>query len=302
MDQPIGIVCDVQRYAVHDGPGIRTVVFLKGCPLRCAWCQNPEAISPHPEIAFAPQRCLHCGVCRTACIQGAIDLAGEHRVIRDRCIARGDCVEVCVAEALTLVGRPYTVPELLAEVLRDRDFYEASGGGVTLSGGEPFRQRHFTAAFLRAAKAAGLHTTVETCGFFSWEPIEPLLDDIDLIYFDLKAMDPHVHRAATGVGNAVILANAQRLLARGSDVVFRCPLIPGITATDTNIAAVIDFLGQHHQRVAHLLPYHNLGEGKLDRIESPLRPLGMPALEPAVVATIAERFRSAGIQPVIGGS
>jgi len=302
LGPPVGIVCNTQRYAVHDGPGIRTVVFLKGCPLRCAWCQNPEAISPHPEIAFARTHCLECGVCRTVCRANAIDLAGDHRVIRSKCDACSDCVEECVAEALTLVGRAYTVPELLAEVLRDRDFYAASGGGVTLSGGEPFRQRHFTAAFLRAAKAADLHTAVETCGYFAWEPVEPLLDDIDLLYFDLKVMDPQLHRAATGVGNAVILANARRLLERGSEVVFRCPLIPGITATDTNVADVIDFLSQHHQRIAHLLPYHRLGEGKLERIDSPLPPLGAEPLRAEVIGTIAARFQNAGIHPVIGGS
>jgi pyruvate formate lyase activating enzyme len=302
MAETVGIVCETQRYAVHDGPGIRTVVFLKGCPLRCAWCQNPEAIGVHPEISFLRSRCLECATCVVACSRDAITLPGDRRIDRNRCDACGDCVEVCVAEALTLVGRRYTVEALLAEVLRDRDFYAASGGGVTLSGGEPFRQREFVAAFLRAAKDAGLHITVETCGYFPWHVIEPLFDDIDLVYFDLKAMDPQVHRATTGVGNTVILANAQLLVERGNEVVFRCPLVPGITATDDNIGAVIAFLRRHHQRLVHLLPYHTLGESKLERIDSNLRPLGLLPLNPAVTAAIAARLDAAGIRAVIGGS
>jgi pyruvate formate lyase activating enzyme len=302
MAEPVGIVCETQRYAVHDGPGIRTVVFLKGCPLHCAWCQNPEAIGAHPEISFLGSRCLACGACAVACRRAAITVPGDRRIDRSRCDACGDCVEACVAEALTLVGRPYTVAALLAEVLRDRDFYDASGGGVTLSGGEPFRQRDFTAAFLEAAKDAGLHTTVETCGYFTWRRIEPLFDDIDLVYFDLKAMDAQTHRAATGVCNTVILENARRLVERGTAVVFRCPLIPGITATDDNVAAVIAFLRQQHQHLVHLLPYHTLGESKLERIDSPLRPLGPGPLDPTVTAAIAGRFEAAGIRAVIGGS
>jgi len=302
MADSVGIVCETQRYAVHDGPGIRTVVFLKGCPLHCAWCQNPEAIGAHPEIGFLRSRCIECGTCAASCRRAAITLPGDRRIDRSRCDTCGDCVEACVAEALTVVGRRYTVAELLAEVLRDRDFYIASGGGVTLSGGEPFRQRDFVAPFVRAAKDAGLHTTVETCGYFTWQAIEPLLDDIDLVYFDLKAMDPQVHRAATGVANTVILENARRVVERGNEVVFRCPLIPRVTATDDNVVAVIEFLRRHHQRLVHLLPYHPLGESKLERIDSPLRPLGLSPLDPAVTAAIASRFEAAGIHAVIGGS
>jgi pyruvate formate lyase activating enzyme len=301
-DVPSGCVVDIQRYAVHDGPGIRTVVFLKGCPLRCAWCHNPDAIDPQPHIAFTAARCIGCGACLDACPRDAIRLEDDRRIDRDRCDGCMLCVDECMTGALSQVGETYTVDRLLAQVLRDLPFYKESGGGVTLSGGEPLLQHRFAAAFLAAARRAGLHTVIETCGHVRWAHMEDVLPDVDLVYFDLKLMDAVQHRQWTGVGNEIILANAHRLVAVHPDVVFRCPLVPGCTASEENVAALIDLLSKLGQRSVHLLPYHNLGEGKLARVESSLRPLGLASLPLAITQRIADRFEAAGIHAVIGGS
>jgi len=301
-DGPEGCVVDIQRYAVHDGPGIRTVVFLKGCPLRCAWCHNPEAIDPQPQIAFVPARCIGCGVCQDVCPRDAIRLGNGARVYRERCDGCMLCVDECMAAALSRVGETYTVDRLLAEVLRDLPFYEESGGGVTLSGGEPFLQQRFTAAFLAAAKRTGLHTVIETCGHVRWAQMEAVLRDVDLVYFDLKLMDDAQHRQWTGVGNELILANARRLVAVHPDVVFRCPLVPGSTASDANVARLIDLLSELRQRSVHLLPYHSLGHGKLARVGSSLRAPDVAPLPSVSIQRIAHRFEAAGIKTVIGGS
>jgi len=301
-DVPHGCVVDIQRYAVHDGPGIRTVVFLKGCPLRCAWCHNPDAIDPRPEIAFVAARCIGCGACFDVCPCDAIRLGDDRRIDRDRCDGCLLCVDECMPGALSQVGETYTVDRLLAQVLRDLPFYAESGGGVTLSGGEPLLQHRFAAAFLAAAKRAGLHTVIETCGHVRWAHMEAVLHDVDLVYFDLKLMNSVQHRQWTGVGNELILANARHVVAVRPDVVFRCPLVPGCSATEANVVALIDLLSELGQRSVHLLPYHNLGEGKLARVDSPLQPLGVAPLSRDSAQRIADRFEAAGIHTVIGGS
>jgi pyruvate formate lyase activating enzyme len=301
-DVPNGCVVDIQRYAVHDGPGIRTVVFLKGCPLRCAWCHNPDAIDPRPEIAFVAARCIGCGACLDVCPRDAILLGDDRRIDRDRCDGCMLCVDECMPGALSQVGETYTVDRLLAQVLRDLPFYEESGGGVTLSGGEPLLQHRFAAAFLAAAKRAGLHAVIETCGHVRWAHMEAVLRDVDLVYFDLKLMNAAQHRQWTGVGNELILANARRVVAVHPHVVFRCPLVPGCSTSDDNVVALIDLLSELRQRSVHLLPYHNLGEGKLPRVDSRLQPLGLAPLPRDSTQRIADRFEAAGIQTVIGGS
>lgn len=298
-----GHVVEIQRFAVHDGPGIRTVVFLKGCPLRCVWCQNPEAIDPRAEISHTANRCVSCGACAEVCPRGAIRLAAAGiEIDRSMCARCGTCADECFAGATRRIGREQTVSDVLHEVVRDREFYERSGGGLTLSGGEPFLQHRFAAALLRGAKRLGLHTAVETCGYFRWRNVESALRDVDLLYFDLKIMDDAQHRACTGAGNSLILANARRVATSDTPVVFRCPLVPDRTATSENIAALIEFLGEVGQDTVHLLPYHPLGESKLARIESRLEPLGLDAMAHDVAREIAGRFEAAGLRPVLGGS
>jgi pyruvate formate lyase activating enzyme len=304
-DRPLGgRVVEIQRCAVHDGPGIRTVVFLKGCPLRCVWCQNPESLNPREEIGHIAARCIGCEACVHACPQHAIRRADPRGIEMERvaCVRCGSCVEECVADAMKWIGRDWTVSEVLEAVLRDREFYDQSGGGLTLSGGEPFLQHYFAGELLREAKQAGLHTVVETCGHFRWCDIESALRDVDLVYFDLKVIDDVKHRAYTGVSNHRILANARRLAASEASVVFRCPLVPGYTATTENLSALIRFLRDLGQDTVHLLPYHPFGESKLARVASPLRALGLDPLGHEIARGIADRFEAAGLRAVLGGS
>ncbi|GAB4337491.1 MAG: glycyl-radical enzyme activating protein [Candidatus Abyssubacteria bacterium] len=301
MSEKKAVIFDIQRYSVHDGPGIRTLVFFKGCPLRCKWCQNPESIDPNPEIAFFANKCIGCGECEKACPNGAIVFEDARRIDRALCQRCGKCAEVCYAEALTVIGKSYDVPSLLQVVERDRPFYEQSGGGVTVSGGEPTLQIEFLHEFLRTAKEAGLNTVIETCGAFAWTPFKRLLPHLDIIYFDLKVIDENSHRRLTGASNKRIIANARRLVQAGANIVFRIPLVPGMTATDDNIAAVIDLLKDLEQRKVHLLPYHKMGESKLPRIASSLEPLGLAPLTDDELAAITRKFEDAGITVLIGG-
>lgn len=241
-------VSAIRRFALDDGPGIRTTVFFKGCPLACIWCHNPECMRPSNEIAFHPDLCIECGHCAAACKAGAIRLDSPERVVREACTVCGDCVEACPATALTLVGTAYPVDTLLRLLLRDRLFFEASRGGVTLSGGEPTLHMDYLAGLLCRLKESGIHTAVQTCGLFDLAAfVGRLLPHIDLLFFDIKLLDSAEHRKYTGAPNTVILENFRRLtlLAR-ERLVPRVPLIPGITATARNlrgIAAWLDALG-----------------------------------------------------------
>ena len=295
------IIFDVQRYSIHDGPGIRTLVFFKGCPLRCKWCQNPESLDREKEIAFFAAKCIGCGECANVCPKEAIIFEGSQRIDRDLCDRCGKCTEICYAEALTMVGKEHDVRSLLDVVERDRPFYEQSGGGVTVSGGEPTLQFDFLLDFLQAAKDAGLNTVIETCGAFAWSKFKTLLPYLDIIYFDLKLIDENEHKRLTRTGNKRILANARKLVEADHKLVFRVPLVPTMTATDKNISDIIDFLTGLKQKEVHLLPYHKMGESKLERVDSSLNALGLEPLSDEEIAKIRERFESAGLKVSIGG-
>ena len=295
------VIFDIQRYSVHDGPGIRTLVFFKGCPLRCRWCQNPESIDRRPEVAFSESKCIGCGECAKVCPNGAIVFEKGKRVDRNLCDRCEKCAEICYAEALTILGKTYDVQSLMEVVERDRPFYEQSGGGVTVSGGEPTVQFDFLLDFLRAAKQAGLNTVLETCGAFAWSKFEELLPYLDVIYFDLKVAEREEHKRLTGIDNERILANARKLADSDKDVVFRVPLVPEMTATDANVAGLIRLLKELEQEEVHLLPYHKMGESKLDRIDSAQEPLGIEPMSEERIAEIRARFEAAGLRVSIGG-
>jgi len=260
----VGKIADIKRFAVHDGPGIRTTVFLKGCTLSCIWCHNPECIDPHPELAYYEQKCINCGECVKVCPSCANWIKqGIHVYDRSRCVATGACAEVCLGKALVFYGREMSVEEVMSIVLEDRLFYENSEGGMTLSGGEPLSQALFCKALLMRAKEEKLHTAVDTCGAVPWERIESVLPVTDLFLYDVKHMDSQKHKQYTGAGNELILDNLKHLSNKGAIIEIRIPLIPGINDDDANIDATGAFLGQLKgiQKV-RVLPYHSYARSK----------------------------------------
>lgn len=303
MPEPTALIFDVERFALHDGPGTRTTVFFKGCPLACAWCHNPEAMRRAPEIAYFESQCVACQACVAACTRGAREArpGGAPVLHRELCVVCGRCVEVCCAEAIVLMGRQVTVPQLLREVLRDRPFYEASGGGVTLSGGEPTLQHEFVGALLRACKAEGLHTAVETCGQTPWGVLAALLPWIDLLLYDLKHVDGPRHRALTGVGNERILGNLARLGQAGVPVEVRLPVVPGLNDDDEAVAGAARFLaGLPGLRRVAVLPYHRLGAAKHARLGRTDPHPGLQPPTPARLEAVAAILRAAGLPVHVG--
>ena len=263
-----GMVFDIEKFAVHDGPGIRTVVFLKGCPLRCVWCHNPESQSAKPEIFFSPEKCIGCGWCFECCPNHChVMEGGVHVFHRESCTRCGKCTEKCYAGALEKVGKLMSVEAVMAEVLADRLFYENSGGGLTLSGGEPLAQFEFARELLRAAKKERLHTCVETCGFTDFSRLEELLPLVDLWLWDVKATGEELHRRLTGVSDAPILENLRRMDEKGAALILRCPLVPGVNDDETHLRHIAELANTLKSvRRIDLEPYHPLGENKSGRL------------------------------------
>lgn len=258
------LVVDIRRDSDLDGPGIRSVVFFKGCPLRCPFCHNPEAQSPLPEIGFFPQDCIGCGSCVQACPRGAIDLSDEGRIIRELCDACGKCADACPSSALKVVGKAFSIEQLTEVLLRDQAYYRVSGGGVTFSGGECAMYPDFVGRLARNLKSHGIHMAIETSGYFDYASVaEHLLPYVDLILFDLKFSDESDHLNSTGKSNKRIINNLRRLLQdEGLEVLPRIPVIPGLTATRNNLAGIVEILRELGVRRFTLLPYNPLGMEK----------------------------------------
>ena len=264
-----GRIFDIQRFSIHDGPGIRTTVFLKGCPLRCVWCGNPESIPLTPLLSYLPEKCIACGECMKACKPGAVaaDSAGKAVLDRQRCTVCGDCVPHCDPKALELVGRDVTVEEVMEVVGRDRDYYKRSGGGMTLSGGDPVFQPDFSVALLETGKYLGLHCCVETSGHAQWGVLQRMAPFVDLWLYDFKETDPVLHQKFVGESNDIILGNLRRLHDSGAKILLRCPMIPQHNARNEHLDGIAA-LAHELPKLAgvELLPYYDLWRPKLKRL------------------------------------
>lgn len=262
-----GIVFNIQKFCVHDGDGIRTCVFLKGCPLRCIWCHNPESLDKSPSLSFNKQKCSSCGRCLSECFARTIE-NDTLKIDREKCIKCGKCVSACLNDANEIIGKEMTTKEVFDEVMKDKMFYDTSGGGLTISGGEPSYQPDFTLELLRLSKDAGISLAIETCGIGSREFYEKVADLGATFLFDIKCIDPVRHKALTGADNSHIMANLQYLMDRGADIIIRLPLIPDCNDSDEDIAKLSDFLNQNKERYryAEIMPYHTLGIGKSEKL------------------------------------
>ncbi len=301
------LVVGIRRHSRVDGPGIRSVVFFKGCPLRCVFCQNPETLRPGPEIAFSPDACLRCGACVDACPLGAVDLDLSERIDRNVCDGCGVCVEACPGNGLRLVGRFHPVQDLCEMLLRDRVFYEHSGGGVTLSGGECTLHVDYLQALLSRLKTQDIHVAIETSGTFSYPAFKSrILPHVDWIYYDLKFADPQIHERYTGKRNGRILDNLRRLLAEENVVVRpRIPLVPGLTATEENLSGIVDILCRLGAKTVELLPYNPLGASTASRLGRPVPEIPTHFMENAaqsglfrLFAGIVEEKKKQGARPL----
>jgi pyruvate formate lyase activating enzyme len=299
-----GLIFDIKKFAVHDGPGIRSTVFFKGCPLNCIWCHNPEGISPSREVMVFSSRCLKgCRDCLPACPRGAIAKNGRGIILdRDRCDGCGACVEACPAEALQMAGRPVTSTEVMAELAKDEPFYRDSRGGVTFSGGEPLQQPVFLRELLERCRAQRFHTAVDTSGHAPFAAFERIMPLTDLFLFDLKIVDEQAHQRLTGVSNRLLLDNLRRLSRSGCSLAVRIPLVPGCNDAGSDLEQMADFCAALPNRhPVHLLPYHRGYSGKIKRLglADPLPATAPPA--PGAQRLAAAIFSRRDLTVTIGG-
>jgi pyruvate formate lyase activating enzyme len=297
-----GNIFDIRRFSIHDGPGIRTTIFFKGCPLACQWCHNPESQARLPELWFRTQYCIRCLACLDACDRGAISLNGDDPAFDlENCTLCGTCAAACATGARAVVGQEMSLGHVIAEVERDRIFYDETGGGATISGGEPLLQGSFLRALLSELREREIHTTLDTCGYSSWKTLDSLRQMVDLFLFDLKLIDDAKHRHYTGVSNGLILDNLQQLSAQGHGIILRLPVIPGITDSPDDLLQFGRFVSALPGRPpVEILPYHATGAVKYDRLGksyllSSLRPPSRDRVE-----EIAETLQKFGLAVKIG--
>ncbi len=308
-DAPEAIVLEIQRMSTEDGPGLRTTVFLKGCPLHCAWCHNPESISPKPQLQWVGLKCIGCHTCLDICPNGALS-ANDQGIFIDRniCVGCGACVDECPSTALELLGQTWSLDDLVSEIVKDRAYFEKSGGGVTLGGGEPTRQHHFATAFLKRMKEIGLQTALDTCGLCTPKVLNEILPYADLVLFDLKEIDSKKHECFTGSSNTKILENLLRLrdamknTGHPAKLWIRTPIIPGATDRPENIQGIGKFIADNMRECVsrwELCAFNNLCRDKYLQLGLNWAYADNDLLERAVMENLAEQARNSGVDPSI---
>ncbi|QJW45801.1 glycyl-radical enzyme activating protein [bacterium BFN5] len=297
-----GTVFNIQKYSIHDGPGIRTTVFLKGCPLNCWWCHNPESLTARPEMVYLKNKCMGCGDCAQNCPQSAVTLVKQGLSRNETvCTWCETCINECPTGAIEKLGRSMTVAEVMEEIEKDKVFYEQSGGGVTFSGGEALLQVDFLAHVLDCCKAQGIHTAVDTSGYAPWESLSRIVEQVDLFLYDLKHMDDEAHRKYTGVSNKLILENLAKLATTARNIWIRIPVIPDINDDEVNIMKTGAFVQSLNLRNVSLLPYHHIAADKYARLGKPyLLPHTQPPADEKL-AELAGKLAALGLTVKIGG-
>ena len=295
------IITNIQRFSIHDGPGVRTVVFFKGCPLNCPWCANPETKTIQKEIIVQLNKCIGCGYCEKECKTGALIFKGRPFIERSKCIACGACATVCYAKALELQGKDIEVNELIDEVLKDKPFFDKSGGGLTISGGEALMQPYGASELLKLAKQNGINTAIETTGFATSDVFAKVIENCDTILFDLKHTDDKQHREYIGVSNNIILNNL--LFAAKSDkkIVVRIPLIPGFNMSAEYAASVANIMTELKLDELHVLPFHQMARGKYIGLDKEYAYADVPPPTDEQVEEFADMIRKSDIKVLVGG-
>ena len=300
-----GLIYDIKRYAINDGPGIRTTVFLKGCPLHCAWCHNPEGILPSPQRVYTPSKCIGCRMCMDVCPENALTLTGTGIAAdQDKCLNCGICTAACPATAVEIFGRKMTVADIVKEIEKDSLFFDQSGGGVTFSGGEPLGQAEFLAAVLKTLGQVGVHRAVDTTGHAKTATLMRVAAHTDLFLYDLKHMDSQSHRQWTGVGNALILKNLRALAETGAKIWIRIPLIQGVNADSGNIMQMAEFLSSLPEEpiLVNILPYHDIMAGKYDKLGQNFNETrAMSEPDAQTVDAARDQFFRKGLEVIVGG-
>ena len=298
-----GLIFNIKRYAIHDGPGIRTTVFFKGCPLNCLWCHNPEGMVNGPQLIWWKDRCLGCHDCQHTCSRSAISFSQEALHLDDSlCNLCGDCVDVCHAQALELIGKKMTVAQVIHEIEKDIPFYDESGGGATFSGGEPLMQPDFLHSLLKVCKEREIHTAVDTCGYSDSNILLRISNDVDLFLYDLKLINEHKHIQFTGVSNKLILENLKLLAQQGKNIIVRLPIIPGLNDDEDNILGTGKFVSSlKNVKEIHILPYHQAWIEKFKRLHKIKEPFMSRPPSPEELRAIDRILTQFGLKTRVGG-